>query len=481
VLREGVVVAPMGSDVPSSLSPRAHALAHFVLVVVAAAIGGLQALLAGLADAHEGPGADALASHGLVSFYVAMVPALTGIVGNLVVPRALGVRAMALPRLGRAGVVLHALGLVLAVVAMSGGGVRPGWLLTDAYDADLHDARVLWLGAAIAAITLSGALASTSLLVTMQRRVLVERHAPTSGLVGLAIGAAAQCVTAPAMVLAVALVVLERTFHLGVLDAHLDGSALLLPHLVWFHVQSVLVGTFAASIGLADEILAEGTLASPSVPPRRLVASLVVLVLAHSFAAALDPGVTPEGDHRVLASGAFRLLAVSPLLWIAVRWLGLLRRGARLTTSTVYALGLVPVLALAAPALVALSIPALGQFLAASSFASGTLHLVASGAALVVLAAAHRPGSVLAPRGVDEDAGRRIAALVVAGVLVAFVPMLILGARGMPSPMHLGPQGSPWLALSELGGGGLVVGGALAIVNLLRPWLSSLRGEARAE
>lgn len=417
-----------------SLAPRDHARVHLVVIVISLVVGTLDALLAVRFGDDVSAARDAMRAHGVLLMFLALVPALPGVVGNLALPSRGARSHLPFPRIARAAAQLHALSLLLAVAAMQAEGMRPGWLYFVAYDPEVGGVGVLWLGAALVTSALAASFASLNAVVA------ARTTAPRSPLaIGLAMGGLAQLVAAPAMLLAVLLVALERALHVGMLDPQLDGHPLLLAHVVWFSVQVALAGALAAAIGVVDERLARAVGRVPDASPP-FVLALALVVGGRALAAALDAGVSGDPDGHALAGGAYGTASAGFLLVFVLRWLHTLRAGViTWGAPLIYALAFVVVLAAAGPAALALALPGLGQFLSSTAFFSGALHLTAVGVLLALLSALHAHWHDLTGRDYDEPWARGAALALVGTALVAFVSMLALGARGMPRPIAQAP------------------------------------------
>lgn len=433
-------------------------LLHLALVTLALGTG---TLLATLLHFRAGPDhLTTLRGHGLVMTMLVLVPAIPGVLGNLALPEALGLRELAFPRLGRAAVALHALAFVTFVVAAQTGGVSVGFELHMAHSGALAGAGVSW---ALLTVALSaGAIGLLSIRILASVLSSPRRTALGSG---LAASSALASVSSPLALATLAMAALDRALGLGVVEASAGGDPALHAVLVGVVMNLFLTSSILAALAVITHVI---DLHATPMHARVTTATFLGLALTGTLGGAQQLVSLDVGASAALRMGTFDVLHHALLLSLVLRWLLALRRGAD-TTSTPLHFGLsaMAMLAIALPSGFALALPSVGAFLQSSAFATGRLHYLAVGGVLLALLA-----------GITEQWPRLVGValsrertglglgLVLAGTQLAFLPMLLLGARGTPRPLP--PElGVEWLVVSGVGLVLLVTGPVLVGASLL--------------
>lgn len=447
---------------------RTLGLLHLGLVVLALVVGSVYAsLLRALPHGAADTLLSMLRAHGVVMVFLCVVPAIPSTLGYLLLPRLVGVDRLPLMGLHRAGWWTHLLGFVLILVAVATRGTASGFLLYDATHASVP-ASVLWLLAALTVLALSSALVAMGLITTMHRGAGFSRRAlrdlPPLGSALYAV-ALTQLGLAPLLMIVMVLLAADRLLGIGLFNAAIGGDALLFTELAWFYLHPALMGSFVAAVGVVEQVIADHTGLSPR---PRTGPTLFALCAVSVLGAGQHLYTAGTGTHSVLYASLAAIAFYLPMLVIVGSWLGALQHGGpRLTAAVVYVFGFIALCAVGLPAGLLLALPSSGSYLSSTVFATGQLHYLTVGGTLFgLLAGLHHAFPQVFSKSYDERAACLAAGGLFVGTQLAFFPMLLMGARGVPRPMPLELSHGVWHIVSSVGIG-LTLVSLLAITAVL--------------
>lgn len=449
--------------------PRALGAMHLAVVLLGLFASTLYALLA-QAVASRAPmlSLAMVRAHGVLAVFLAVLPAIPSVLGNLLLPPALGRRELAMPRVGRAALRLHALGLALLLVALQRGASGQSWTLFEVYSAAQASDSVLWLVAAVVALGLSNAAVAMNLLVTVHASSSTRSWRELPPLAWGLYASSVVSLVVTSLVVALGVVVLsERTFGVGLFDPALGGDPLLFAHGVWMYLHPTLLCAYVAALGVAAHLLEAPT------ETRRATfgLALVGLGVVGIFGYGQHLYHVARSDFAVLLTSVAAVSVQAFYLWILRGFFLALRRGVRaFNVPSGYALAVVAHLAVVAPTSLVLALPATGVAYNGTTFVTGNLHYLAAGGVLfALLGGVHAAWRDLTGRTYDDRRATVAMGLLVVGVNASFLAMLQQGARGLARPaVPMGHGSLAWRVIAALGGVVTLVGLVLVAVVLAR-------------
>ncbi len=395
--------------------------------------------------------------HGTLMLFFVLTVAPTAGFGNLMLPAQIGARRMAFPRLNAVGMWTTALALVvlLAAFVVPGGAPIGGW---TAYP-PLSESPLagpgqglgmdLWL-ASLTLFCIAGTLGAVVTLTTIVKRrcdgMSWERLPLT---VWGWFTAALLSVPAFSVLLAALLLLFcDRHLHSGffvpsqewmngvMIEHHGDGSPLLWLHLFWFFGHPEVYIAILPGMGLVSMVIAN--FARRRVFAYRLMIATTLLIGLlgilvwghHMFVAGLNPFA---GTVFSVSSLAIALPASAKVLsWLATAW-GSSRRGERMATPMLYALGFVSFFIAGGLTGPMLAQPILDEYLHNTFFVIAHFHLIMSMAAIFGLfCALYYWYPLVFRRRLSERLGRWHFWLTLLGAYGTFLPMYITGLAGEP-------------------------------------------------
>lgn len=416
--------------------------------------------------------------HGTVMVFLVVLPGIPATLGSFVLPLSIGARNLAFPRLNLAAFHLWLVGALLLAISVHRGGADTGWTLLPPLSTEATSAAA-FLMLAVMTLAISGVLRAVVLLATLHmlraEGLSWRRTRPLAW--SLYAHSVVVLVAAPVLVLTMILLLAERSLGVGLFDPTLGGDPLLFQHFFWFGAHAIAYAAVLPAVGVASEIF--DTFCGGGLRARR---SILIGIVGLASVSLLAWGEhMPTSGHSLSLVTLFGLLALCglvPATHLVGSWLASLRHGAPPDTPVLLALAFVVTFVLGGLAGLLLGVQSVGVHLHATTFVVGHSHLIMSGVILALLAGLHYWWSKLTGTRYRERPARLGASLVLAGTLVAFVPQLILGARGLPRRFATYPADFRQLQeISAAGAALLVVGVGVLLANLLL----ALRDRNRAE
>ncbi|MDQ3025892.1 MAG: cytochrome c oxidase subunit I [Pseudomonadota bacterium] len=414
--------------------------------------------------------------HGTVMMFLFAVPAVEAM-GILLLPNMLGARDMPFPRLSAYAYWAYAIGgLVFFSSIFYGAAPTGGWFMNPPLTSETYSPGInedFWL-LGIGFIEISAIAGAIEIIVGVLRT-----RAPGMTLDRMPVFAWAMLVFAlmvvfafPAVILATALLELERAFHWPFFAAAKGGDPLLWQHLFWFFGHPEVYLIFLPAAGMMSMIVP--AMARTPLEGHRLV------VLALAAIGFLSFGLWV---HHMFATGIPRLslsffeaasMAVAVPAGIQVfAWIATIAKGRmQLATPSLFVLGFLFNFVLGGLTGVMVAVIPFDWQLHDTYFIVAHLHYVLIGGMVFPLFAGFYYWAPFASRqALSERVGRWVFGLVFVGFNVAFFPMHIMGLMGMPRRVHTYAGGVGLDALnmiSTVGAFMIAAGVLLFIVDVVR-------------
>jgi len=416
-----------------------------------------------------------LSLHGTLMMYFVALPAFPGVLGNALLPRVLGIRTVAMPRLMHASWWVLAAGGLLVLYGFISGGTDAGWMFDMQFGGRFTSPGIvpvaLGVGLAAASLVLMG-MTFVVTVVQWRRFQAGPRHLPPLAAALLFAGASA-LLAGPVLGSCMLLVLADRLGDLSVFAPTAGGDPELFAALFRFFLspaQSIVLllafGTVITIVARHAQVRTRGAYGADPVTTLALGVLALAGLLAWGGPVA-SPWIGYAAQHVYVL---FYGVAATAAGVVILRTLAPLRHGCeKVDPPLVYAAAfLFTVLLLFSPGLL-LAVPATRTFLGSTSFATGQLHMM-MGAALgmAFLGGLHEAWPRLAGRQYREGVGHAAAIATIVGTYLTFTPMFWLGIAGASTfranaylPEFQIPQ-----VLSTAGMTILLAGVALAGVNL---------------
>ena len=473
---------PPGWGRLSAVNHTTVGLRFIVAAAVFFAIGGLLAMLIRAQLATPGSaflGAEVynqvFTMHGTVMMFLFAIPMFEGIAIYLL-PKLLGARDMAFPRLTAYGFWCYVLGGAILIGALL-AGVAPhsGWFMYTPLSSGIYSPGIngdVWL-LGVTFVEISALSAAVEIIVS-----ILKLRAPGMSLERMPILAWYLLVTAfmmlfgfPPLILGSILLEVERAAGLPFFDPTRGGDPLLWQHLFWLFGHPEVYIIFLPAAGMISTML-------PAFARTELVAqpAIIVAVIATgflSFGLWVHHMFTVGIPHLALAffSAASGLVAVPTAVQLFA-WIGTIARGRpRWDVPTLWLAGFFVIFVLGGLTGVMLAMVPFNAQAHDSHFVVAHLHYVlVGGFVFPVIAAIYYWMPHVTGRVSDLRLSVPAFWLVFGGFNLTFFLMHLTGLLGMPRRVYVYPENAGWTALnllSSVGGFVMTAGFALVAVDLL--------------
>lgn len=472
-----------GSGVASWLVTRDHkrvAVLYLVGTLVALLVGGglavvlqLEHMAVGATIFDEAIYQNLSVVRGLALMLVCLVPAIPGALGSFLLPLMLGARNLAFPRLNLASFYLWLVGAVLVLAMPLVGGIDGPWALdslaraTDGGGVD----PVSLMAVGLMLLSLSSLAIGANLIATVHElrpKGVAWLDLPLFGwsLYGASV---IHVFATPILTLAAILLVLERMLGVGLIDVAQGADPNLFHHLVRFYAYPATFGMVLPAMGVVSELI--GTFSRRRVASHGAVAVSCVAIAVFAFVG-WGQELTTVGlsDGASVIFSALAMLVLVPFAVVVFSWLGTLASGALwLRSPMIYALGALSLFALGGLTGLAVRPLSLRMLLAGTTFEAAHVQFLVGATVLALLGGLYHWWPKMFGVMPDELLGRTSAGLTFVGLLVAFVPQVVMGIQGMPEgafDIDLGLVG--WQQAAGAGAVVAAVGVVLALAGLFK-------------
>ena len=413
--------------------------------------------------------------HGTVMMFLFAIPMLEGFSFYLL-PKMLGARDMAYPRLGAYAWYCYLFGACMVVLSLV-LGLAPdsGWFMYTPLSSGRYSpgiANDFWLiGITFAEISaVCGAVELISTILRMRAPGMKLTRMPLFAWYML-VTAAMMLIGFPPLILGSILLELERAFGWPFYDPALGGDSILWQHLFWLFGHPEVYIIFVPAAVMVTTMLATFA-ARPIVAYRWVVASLVaigilsmVLWAHHMFTVGLS---IPAATFFSVASTLIAIpTSVQFFVWIATLWCGRVRW----EVPMIFMAGFFVTFIVGGLTGVMIALVPFNWQAHDTHFIVAHLHYVlVGGMVFPVLAAAYYWLPHFTGRMPSKNLGKISFWLIFLGFHLTFLPMHLTGLAGMPRRVHTYSSDMGWDVLnlvSSIGGFIQAFGFAVFVIDMV--------------
>ncbi len=196
--------------------------------------------------------------HGVIMIFLFIIPGIPAAFGNFIMPIQIGAADVAFPRLNLTSWWLYNIGGLFIIVSLflSGGPIDTGWTFYVPYSIRTGTEVILPLFGAFI-LGFSSILTGLNFVTTIHRL-----RAPGMGFFKMPLfvwslyaTAWIQIVATPVVGITIIMVIVERTFGVGLFDPALGGDPLLFQHLFWIYSHPAVYVMILPAMGVVSEII----------------------------------------------------------------------------------------------------------------------------------------------------------------------------------------------------------------------------------
>ena len=374
--------------------------------------------------------------HGISMIFFFLVPSIPAVLGNFFVPMLIGARDLAFPKLNLASWYLYIIGGSYTIYAMVTGGIDTGWTFYTPYSTGFTTTNVIPVAIGIFILGFSSILTGLNFIVTIHKM-----RAPGLTWFRLPLFIWAQYATSviillatPVLAITIALLGIERIFHVGIFDPALGGDPLLFQHFFWFYSHPAVYIMILPSMGVISEVVT--AFARRHIFGYRFMAFALMAIAVLGFLVwGHHMFVSGQSVYAGMAFSALSFLVAIPSAIKVFNWTATLHKGRiEFRTPVLYAFGFIGLFTIGGLTGLFLASLAVDVHLTDTYFVVAHFHyIMVGGAVMGYLAGLHYWWPKMTGRMYHEGWAKFSALILFVGFNLTFFPQFILGYLHLPA------------------------------------------------
>lgn len=409
--------------------------------------------------------------HGVLMVWFFLIPSIPAVLGNFVIPMMIGARDVAFPRLNLLSWYLFMIGGAFVLYSIIIGGVDTGWTFYTPFSSTYSNTHVIMMAAGIFIAGFGSILTGLNFIVTIHTMridgmtwtrmpLFLWSMYSTSLILVLA---------TPVLAITLALMALERIWHIGIFDPKLGGDPILFQHLFWFYSHPAVYIMILPGMGVVSELI--------TCFSRKEIFGYLWVAMA-SVAIAII-GFLVWGHHMFVSSqsiyagmvfSALSYLVAVPSAIKVFNWTATLYRGSiTLEAPMIYALSFIGLFTIGGLTGLFLAALAVDVHVTDTYFVIAHFHYIMVGGMVTgFMGGLHFWWPKITGRMYPEKIAQAAAWIIFVGFNLTFFPQFIMGYLGMPRRYHnYAPEFQVYHVLSTAGASILGVGYILPVIYLI--------------
>jgi cytochrome c oxidase subunit 1 len=377
--------------------------------------------------------------HGIIMVFFFLIPSIPATLGNFFLPMMIGAKDLAFPRINLLSWYIYIVGALFALSAVIMGGVDTGWTFYTPFSSTFSNTFVITAACGVFVAGFSSILTGLNFIVTVHK---MRAPGMTWGRLPLFVWAnyataLIQVLGTPVVAITLALVALERAFHIGIFDPAIGGDPILFQHMFWFYSHPAVYIMILPGMGVMSELVTCFSRKG---------------VFGYSFIAASSIGIAVIGflvwGHHMFVTGMsmyaslyFSLLSFLVAVPSAIKvfnWTATMFRGSiSYATPMLYAFGFIGLFTIGGLTGLFLATLAVDVHVTDTYFVVAHFHYVmVGGMVMAYMGGLHFWWPKMTGRMYPEGWAKFSALLVFVGFNCTFFPQFIAGYLGQPRRYH---------------------------------------------
>ncbi|HLG96177.1 MAG TPA: cytochrome c oxidase subunit I [Bryobacteraceae bacterium] len=409
--------------------------------------------------------------HGIVMVFFFLIPSIPATLGNFFLPMQIGAKDLAFPRINLLSWYIYIAGAAFALAAIVLGGVDTGWTFYTPFSSTYSNTFVITAAVGVFIAGFSSILTGLNFIVTVHK---MRAPGMTWGRLPLFVWAnyatsLIQVLGTPVVAITLALVGLERAFHIGIFDPAIGGDPILFQHMFWFYSHPAVYIMILPGMGVISELVTcfsrKSVFGYPFVAASSLgIAIIGFLVWGHHMF------VTGMSMYASLYFSLLTMLVAVPSAIKVFNWTATMFRGSiSYETPMLYAFGFIGLFTIGGLTGLFLATLGVDVHVTDTYFVVAHFHYVmVGGMVLAYMGGMHFWWPKMTGRLYPEGWGRFAALLVFVGFNLTFFPQFITGYLGQPRRYHAyAPEFQVLNVMSTAGASVLAVGYIIPLIYFL--------------
>ena len=409
--------------------------------------------------------------HGIVMVFFFLIPSIPATLGNFFLPMQIGAKDLAFPRINLLSWYIYIVGAAFALSAIVLGGVDTGWTFYTPFSSTYSNTFVITAAVGVFIAGFSSILTGLNFIVTVHK---MRAPGMTWGRLPLFVWAnyatsLIQVLGTPVVAITLALVGLERAFHIGIFDPAIGGDPILFQHMFWFYSHPAVYIMILPGMGVISELVTcysrKSIFGYPFVAASSLgIAIIGFLVWGHHMF------VTGMSMYASLYFSLLTMLVAVPSAIKIFNWTATMFRGSiSYDTPMLYAFGFIGLFTIGGLTGLFLATLGVDVHVTDTYFVVAHFHYVmVGGMVLAYLGGMHFWWPKITGRLYPEGWAKFAALLVFAGFNLTFFPQFITGYLGQPRRYHAyAPEFQVLNVMSTAGASVLGLGYVIPLIYML--------------
>jgi len=408
--------------------------------------------------------------HGVVMVFFFLIPSIPATLGNFFVPMMIGAKDLAFPRINLLSWYIYIAGAAFALAAIVMGGVDTGWTFYTPFSSTYSNTFVITAAVGVFIAGFSSILTGLNFIVTIHK---MRAPGMTWGRLPLFVWAnyatsLIQVLGTPVVAITLALVALERAFHIGIFDPAIGGDPILFQHMFWFYSHPAVYIMILPGMGVISELVTcfsrKGIFGYSFIAGSSLgIAIIGFLVWGHHMF------VTGMSMYASLYFSFLTMLVAVPSAIKVFNWTATMFRGSiSYDTPMLYAFGFIGLFTIGGLTGLFLGTLGIDVHVTDTYFVVAHFHYVmVGGMVLAYMGGVHFWWPKMTGKLYPEGWAKFSALLVFAGFNATFFPQFIAGYLGQPRRYHAyAPEFQVYNVMSTAGATILGLGYLIPLIYL---------------